>query len=56
MASPRIAMEVAMSGMAEAAHDAFCLGYVNPQWRAMKRRLFYYFRAQYEAAKKECSQ
>ncbi len=53
MSAPRIAMEVAMKGMAEAAPEAFSTGYVNPQWRAMKRRLFAYFRAQYEAAKEE---
>ena len=48
---PHIAMDIAMKGMAEAAPDAFRQGYVNPQWRAMKRRLFTYFRAQYETAK-----
>ena len=48
---PHIAMEVAAKGMAEAAQDAFSLGYVNPEWRAMKRRLFAYFREQYETAK-----
>lgn len=51
--SPRIAMEVAMKGMAEAAPDAFSTGYMNAEWRAMKRRLFAMFREQYEAAKEQ---
>ena len=51
--NPRIIMEVAENGMAEAAHDAFRLGYVNPEWRAMKRRLFAKFRAEYDSAKRE---
>lgn len=48
---PHIAAEVAAKGMAEAAPDAFSTGYINDEWRAMKRRLFAMFRAQYEAAK-----
>lgn len=48
---PHIAMQVAAKGMAEAAPDAFSTGYINDEWRAMKRRLFAMFRAQYEAAK-----
>jgi len=51
--SARIDMEIAEKGMAEAAPDAFSTGYINPEWRAMKRRLFRYFRDMYEAAKEE---
>lgn len=51
MASHHIAMEIATKGMAEAAPDAFSTGYINPAWRAMKRRLFAYFRAMYDEAK-----
>ena len=51
--SPRIAMEVAMKGMADAAPDAFSTGYMNDDWRAMKRRLFAMFHEQYEAAKEK---
>ena len=51
--SPRIAMEVAMKGMADAAPDAFSTGYMHDDWRAMKRRLFAMFREQYEAAKEK---
>ena len=49
--SRKVQMEVAMNGMAEAAPDAFSTGYINPEWRAMKRRLFMYFREMYETAK-----
>lgn len=48
---PHIAAEVAAKGMAEAAPDAFSIEHVNPEWRAMKRRLFMMFRNQYDAAK-----
>lgn len=48
---PHIAAEVAAKGMAEAAPDAFSTGYIPPEWRAMKRRLFTMFRSQYDAAK-----
>ena len=37
--------------MAEAAPDAFSTGYIPPEWRAMKRRLFVMFRSQYDAAR-----
>lgn len=53
---PHIRMEVSMKAMGESALDAFSTGYVNDKWRAMKRRLFARFRAEYEAAKRELEQ
>lgn len=46
-----IRLEMARRDMAKAAPDAFSLGYVNPEWRAMQRRLFAAARADYERAK-----
>lgn len=47
----RIRLELSEKGMADAAPDAFTPAYVNPLWRAAKRRLFYSNRADYERAK-----
>lgn len=46
-----IRAELAMQEMGNAAPDAFDVGRVNEEWRAMKRRIFYRNRAEYERAK-----
>ena len=50
---PEIRAEVAMSSMADVVRDAFSLGYVTPEWRAMSRRIYYHFRKQYDDAQRE---
>ena len=47
----RIRLDMSQNDMAMAAKDAFSTGYVNPDWRAMQRRLFDRARADYETAK-----
>ena len=46
---------LALSGaeqiLAETARDAFCVGHINEDWRAMQRRRFYEARAQHDRAK-----
>lgn len=46
----RIRLEIAARDMAKAAPDAFSTGYVNPEWRAMQRRLFNAARAEADKA------
>lgn len=46
-----IIMEVSMSSMKSVCTDAFTLEYVNPDWRAAMRRIFYRARAEYDNAK-----
>lgn len=50
IARARITRDIAEAGMAEHAPDAFSTGYMPEAWRAMKRRLFAQFRADYERA------
>lgn len=47
----RIQMEQAQAIMAKYASDAYGTGYVNPEWRAMTRRIMSRARDQYDAAK-----
>ena len=47
----RIRLDISKKDMALAAKDAFSTGYINPDWRAMQRRLFDRASADYEAAK-----
>lgn len=47
----QIRAETAMTAMGRAVRDAFSTGHVSDEWRAMQRRLFYRYRAQYERAK-----
>lgn len=47
----RIRLDISEKDMALAAKDAFSTGYINPDWRAMQRRLFDRASADYEAAK-----
>lgn len=46
-----IIMEVATSSMKSVYVDAFARGYINPDWRAAMRRIFYRARAEYDNAK-----
>lgn len=46
-------MKRAQREMGKRASDAFQIGYVNPEWRAMSRRLFHANRADYECAKEQ---
>lgn len=46
-----IALESGRKVMAENYFEAFRPGYVMPEWRAMRRRLFYAGRAEFEQAK-----
>lgn len=46
-----IIMETATSSMKSVWFDAFTTEYVNPEWRAMLRRIFYRARAEYDNAK-----
>ncbi len=45
-----ICAEIGMELMANNHLDAFTVGHMDEQWRAMKRRLFYKGRAEYERA------
>ena len=47
----KIIMEITMRDMGGSAPKAFSLGYVDPEWRAMHRRIFRKNRDTYEAAK-----
>lgn len=47
----RIRLDISEKAMAKAAHDAFSTAYVNPDWRAMQRRIFTENRRDYERAK-----
>lgn len=47
----QIRLDIAQRDMSIAEKDAFSTRYVNPDWRAMQRRLFDRARADYEAAK-----
>lgn len=46
-----IIMETSTSSMKSVWADAFTPEYVNPEWRAMLRRIFYRARAEYDNAK-----
>ncbi len=46
----KIHLEMAKAEMAETYLDAFQLGYVNDEWRAMKRRLFASARKEHDRA------
>ena len=47
----RLRLESAEKGMADNHFDAFTTGYVNPIYRAAKRRIFGWYRSDYERAK-----
>lgn len=44
-------LETAAKGMAQSYFDAFTMSYQNPEWRAMKRRMFAGHRKDHDRAK-----